>query len=156
MEKNNIDLVSLKNNKSDCENAKNETMQNDQWNFDISEMTISSESSCSLSNTTPTETPLLANRITQDEVVAVVGSGNGDGVFLSPSIVCDSVEYEKALREVDEVVQDANKSDRIGDSERKSDNVEIVEKESVGDGDKDKEEDRNELVRLPGGEYLMV
>lgn len=130
-------------------------MQNDQWNFDISEMTISSESSCSLSNTTPTGTPLLANRITQDEVVAsVVGSGNGDGVFLSPSIACDSVEYEKALREVDEVVQDANKCDRIDGSEGRSDDVENVNKESEGDGDKDKDEDTNELVRLPGGEYF--
>lgn len=147
--------MSLKNNKSDCENAKDETMQNDQWNFDISEMTISSESSCSLSNTTPTGTPLLANRITHELVASAVGSGNGDGVFLCPSIACDSVEYEKALREVDEVVQDANKCDRIDGLEGRSDDVENDEKETDGDGDKDKEEDKNELVRLPGGEYFF-
>lgn len=129
-------------------------MQNEQWNFDISEMTISSESSCSLTTTTAAPTPpVLVNRITQDvaDACGFVG-GSSDGDFLAPSILnCDSVEYEKALREVDEVVKDANNCDQIGD-EASSENKDGQEDEKL-DEEEDESATNNELVRLPGGNY---
>ena len=119
-------------------------MQNEQWNFDISEMTISSESSCSLS----TATPILAGGSARTGPEQEASSSCD---FLTPSISkSDSVEFSiTPSGELECVVRTEDQSvENVENCDQKCDVDVEVKKEKEAEV---AEDDRNELVRLPGG-----
>ena len=123
-------------------------MQNEQWNFDISEMTISSESSCSLS----TATPILAGGSARTGPEQEASSSCD---FLTPSISkSDSVEFSiTPSGELECVVRGSSPRTHsevktLENCDQKCDVEEEVKKEKEAEV---AEDDRNELVRLPGG-----
>lgn len=108
-------------------------MQNEQWNFDISEMTISSESSCSLSLVTATINSI--DGITQEDG-SVTGCGSSG--ILSPLI--NTVQF------------DPSNSDKVEcANERDNPIVGAIDNEAEVKSEGGSDDCSNELVRLPGG-----
>lgn len=150
---------------------------NDQWEFDISEMTISSESSSSLLSPPITTgyavgTSLVTISNTPDtemgfiEYFSIGGTGTGadcSSGYPSPSIVkSDSVEYDHqspsetvAALNCDVPCDKQPALDGVSEDVKDTgDNVKSDhDHESVKCGEKNIEADSdNELVRLPAGE----
>lgn len=114
-------------------------MQNDQWNFDISEMTISSESSSSFSTATPVNTGSVVvspqpplERITQQQV-----EDTATDLF---SDVDNFTELQSLVKSVSVEGEEGGESNKC---DRESDEVDKIEEK----------EENNELVLLPGGEF---
>ena len=103
-------------------------MQNEQWNFDISEMTISSESSCSLS----TATPILADGSARTGPEQEASSSCD---FLTPSISkSDSVEFSMTPSgELECVVraEEGQSVEIVENCDQKCDVEEEVKKEKI-------------------------
>lgn len=114
-------------------------MQNEQWNFDISEMTISSESSCSLSTTigglpAVSVEQQLENKLRKErELLQSVSYESCDSV---QNIIITPLEKG----ETSDISESASKCDQISDGVKDTPKI----------GEKD-EEEKNELVLLPGG-----
>lgn len=120
-------------------------MQNDQWNFDISEMTISSESSSSFSTLPPLGSLLSPPAPLEVELSDKDAPPSEEGLILVRSVSAES-EFAASASASDNYFVESNNCDpRDGKrSEGGVDEEEEAENES---------REQNELVLLPGGEF---